>query len=346
MTHTAYIGTDSVRHSQGIYTVSMDAETGNARILSAAPARDSGYVALTADGRFLYATIECMLYRGKACAAVAAYKVNEDGSLTYLNEQPAGGQLAAHIEVSKDGKTLYVSGYLSGNITVFPVREDDTIAPYTHVLQDPMVNGAYPHVHCTKLSPDGHWLCAMEVGTGSVDLYETASGNYEKVFSFATGPVRPRHITFSKDGSMIYVITEISSEIYVFKFQPEAEEKLVRVQTVRTVPDDFNGMSFSAGIRFSPDSSLIVASTRGPGDGDAVMVFRVGEGGLITMSQYLPTTGESPRDFNFTPDGKYVLVGLQHSDRMAVYKVDYQAAKLVLVSDDLPIVASSCVVFA
>lgn len=346
MKHIAYIGTDSVRHSRGIYTVSVDSETGKSKILSAAQCRDSGYITLSPDGKYVYATVECMLYRGKARAAVAAYRVNPDYSLTYLNEQPASGQLAAHIEIAPDGRTLYVSGYLTGNITVFPVREDGTVAPYSHVLQDPVVNGVYPHIHCTKLSPDGKYLCAMEVGTGSVDLYELASGNYEKVFSFATGPVRPRHVTFGPSGDMLYVITEISSEIYVFRYQPDQAEKLVRVQTVRTVPADFQGMSFSAGIRFSPDGSLLAASTRGPADGDAVMLFRVDEKGLLTMSQYLPTTGGPPRDFNFTPDGKFVLAGLQHSDRMAVYRVDYENARYELVADQLPVVASSCVVFA
>lgn len=346
MKHIAYIGTDSVRHSRGIYTVALDGGTGHTQILSAAPARDSGYIALSPDGKYLYATIECMLYQGQARAAVAAYRVNSDHSLTYLNEQPAGGQLAAHIEVSPDGRTLFAAGYLSGNITVFPVNEDGSVAPYSHVLQDPMVDGGYPHIHCTKVSPDGKYLCAMEVGTGFIDLYELESGTYQKVFSFATGPVRPRHVTFGPDGDMLYVITEISSGIYVFRYRPDQEEKLVRVQTVRTVPEDFQGMSFSAGIRFSPDGTLLAASTRGPADGDAVMLFRVGGDGLLTMSQYLSTTGESPRDFNFTPDGAFILVGLQHSDRLAVYRVDYSVARLELVEDQLPVVASSCVIFA
>lgn len=345
MKHIAYIGTDSVRHSRGIYTIAVDSESGSSEILSAAEARDSGYIALSPDGKFIYATIECMLYRGKACAAVAAYRVEEDNSLTYINEQPSGGQLAAHIEVDPSGRRVYVSGYLTGNLTVFPLNDDGSLAPYSHVLQDPRVDGAYPHIHCSKVSPDGKQLCAMEVGTGSVDLYELESGRYEKVFSFLTGPVRPRHVTFGPDGRRIYVITEISSEIYVFRYQPDAEEKLLRIQTVRTVPENFNGMSFSAGIRFSPDGKLVAASTRGPADGDAIMLFRVDEEGLLHMSQYLPTTGESPRDLQFTPDGKFLVVGLQHSDRMAVYQVNYEDATLSLVEDNLPVVAPSCVVF-
>jgi 6-phosphogluconolactonase len=249
MKHIAYIGTDSVRHSRGIYTVAVDSDSGKSEILSTAPSRDSGYLVLSPNGKYLYATVECMVYHGQARAAVAAYRVNEDHSLTYLNEQCSGGQLAAHIEISPDGKTLFVSGYLTGNITIFPIREDGSIAPYSCILQDPIVDGAYPHIHCTKLSPDGRYLCAMEVGTGFVDLYELFSGNYQKVFSFPTGPVRPRHVTFGPDGDMLYVITEISSEIYAFRYQPDQEEKLVRVQTVCTVPEGFQGMSFSAGIR-------------------------------------------------------------------------------------------------
>lgn len=76
-----------------------------------------------------------------------------------------------------------------------------------------------------------------------------------------------------------------------------------------------------------------------------MILYHVDANGLLTMSQYLPTTGESPRDFNFTPNGKYILTGLQHSDRMAVYAVNYDEASLTLMEDSTPVIASSCVIF-
>ena len=49
MQYLAYLGTDSVRGSRGIYTVSLDSETGGLRLLGATAAQDAGYLALSED---------------------------------------------------------------------------------------------------------------------------------------------------------------------------------------------------------------------------------------------------------------------------------------------------------
>ena len=345
MKHIALVGTDSVRGSKGIYTLSLDSQTGHAELISSIPARDSGYMTLSPDHSYLYATVECMLYHGRPSAAVSAYRVQKDGSLEYINEQSVPGQLAAHVEMAPDGSRIFVSSYMSGNISVFPIQPEGSLGECSRILQDSAEGAQPPLVHCTRVTPDGAYLCAMQVGTGYIDLYELVPETYQKVFSFKTGLVRPRHVTFSADGRLLYVISENNSEIYVFRYQPDSEEKLVRIQTVKTVPEGFKGMTFCAAIRLSPDGKLLIATSRGPGDADAMVVYQIQTDGTLRMSQYLPTTGECPRDFNFTPDGAWILTGLQHSDRMAVYRVDSGAGALMLAEDTLPLPACSCVLF-
>lgn len=345
--YTAFIGTGSVRGSQGIYTLSLNTDTGALRLLSQAPARDSGYVALSPDGATLYSVVESLSFQGQACSAVSAYHRNADDSLTYLNTQAVDGQLAAHVSVDPSGRQIYVSAYLTGKLNVFPVAQDGSLLPCCQVITDPNIGPLQAHIHCSMMTPDGRYLAVMEVGTDTVDLYDSANC-YCKVFSLAfNGHVRPRHITFSDDGRFAYIITEISNEIYVCRYCPDETEKLQVIQVASTLPEDFQGMSFPAGIEISPDGTLLVATTRGPVPADAIVLYaRDPESGRISAKQFTQTTGESPRDFAFSPDGAMLLVGLQKSDRMAVYAVDYSVPSLRLIDDQFPLPASSCVIFS
>lgn len=69
----AFIGTNSVRGSRGIYTLRIDAETGIAKIMSTAPAYNTGCLALSQDGGNLYAAAEGMTFDGYADGGVMAF---------------------------------------------------------------------------------------------------------------------------------------------------------------------------------------------------------------------------------------------------------------------------------
>ena len=125
--YTAYVGTDSIRGSEGIYCIGIDAETGALCLKGAAPAHDPGYLALAGDGKTLYSTIECMHYMGKARAGVCSFRIGEDGLHTPLNQAPAEGQLTAHLCVDDARKKLYVASYVGGRVNVYALNEDGSV---------------------------------------------------------------------------------------------------------------------------------------------------------------------------------------------------------------------------
>ena len=61
-----YVGTNSVRGSRGIYTVAADPRDWSMKILSAAPAYNSGGICLSPDKKNLYAAAEGMTFDGYA----------------------------------------------------------------------------------------------------------------------------------------------------------------------------------------------------------------------------------------------------------------------------------------
>ncbi len=342
--YNAYIGTDSVRGSRGVYWVGIDAETGELTVKGSAKAHDPGYLAISADKKTLYGTIEGMHYMGAARAGVCSFRLDEKGAPTPLGQRPTVGQLAAHLTVDDERKKLYVASYMGGSVNVFALNADGSIGELLEVVQQEPDGKQLPQVHCVMMTPDKKYLCVAECGTGRIMLYSLEGEKLERVFTFKTGPVRPRHFKFSPDGKYLYNITEGSHEIYAFRYCPEEKEMLQRIQTCSTAEPD--ALCFPAAIKMTPDGSMLMGSNRGPFI-NSLAIFSVDkESGLLTEAGTYDLPGVEPRDFSFTPDGRFAVVGHQSSDFLASFKVDYENRTLVPTGFSVPVPAPTCVLIA
>lgn len=342
--YIAYIGTDSVRGSKGVYCIGIDSETGALTVKGAAAAHDPGYLAIAGDGKTLYGTIEGMHYMGKARAGVCSFHIDEDGLPVPLNQKPTEGQLAAHLCVDDERKKIYVASYMGGCINVFALEEDGSIGELLEVVGHDKEGKQCPQVHCVMMTPDKKYLCAAECGTGKIYLYALDGEKLEKAFMLEAGPVRPRHFKFSADGKYLYNITEGSHEIYVFAYQPDRPEMLKKIQGCFTAAPD--ALVFPAAIKLTPDGSLLMGSNRGPFD-NSLAIFGVDkETGLLTEAGAYDLPGIEPRDFSFTPDGKYAIVGHQSSDTICSFLVDYENKTLIPTGFSAAVPAPTCVLIA
>jgi 6-phosphogluconolactonase len=199
-------------------------------------------------------------------------------------------------------------------------------------------DGYAPHIHCAKCTADGKYLCVVEVGYHALCLYDTE--HYEKQFEIRTKPVRPRQVVCTHQ--CVYLLTEGGMTVDVYVYQPDSDEKLVLAQSLSCLPEGFRGMGGAGGIRISPDGKTIFASIRGV---DVIAAFSVGKDGLLEKRTVTKLQGSTPRDFNVSPDGKHLLVGLQKSDSMAVYGYDQETGALTLETENFPVPSCSCVEF-
>ena len=109
------------------------------------------------------------------------------------------------------------------------------------------------------------------------------------------------------------MIGELSGDITVFDY---ADGALTEKQVIKADRMDARG---AADIHFSPDGKFLYASLRLRGDG--IVVFEVGPGGLLNYVGYT-ATGPHPRNFNITPNGRFVLVCCRDNDSVEIYERD------------------------
>ena len=124
----------------------------------------------------------------------------------------------------------------------------------------------------------------------------------------------PRHIIFNKAGDKAYLIDELGDMLVVLKYNQD--KTFTPIQSILAYDGEGHG---GADIHLSPDEKFLYTSHRLKEDG--VAIFRVKEDGTVEKAGYQPT-GIHPRNFNISPDGKWVLVACRDSDVIQVFRRD------------------------
>ena len=336
-----YVGTNSLRGSQGIYTLSLDTQSGKMEVIDTAAARDSAYLCLSRDGRRLYAVMESLEYEGKKGGGVASYQI-EDGHLTQNGQAYAGGGWPCHISFGPAEREVYVSVFRNGSWMIFPVDRAGRLLEAAGKFHYSDPNGRQSHVHAAMLDPAGKYIAVADCGLDAVYLYGATSHDqvWREEFPEDTGP---RQLAFSRDGKYLYLVTETSCELYVMRYTPEEKEKLHVIQVVSTQRcDGYEGRNYAGGLHFHPSGKYLLATNRGH---NSFAVFGVDrENGMVRLLGHKMLAGDHCREFAFTSDGKMLVAGLQHTDKIQSFFFDEKTGRIFDTGYTLDIPSPSAVV--
>ena len=181
--YMAYIGTYSKGENGGIFRAMIDSETGDlSRVWTSTDVENSPSASGACSGRQtpLRGPSETGEFRGRNGGATAACAVDAEGKLTFLNIVGTQGKHPCYVSVSPDGKFVYAANYSEGTATVFAVDENGALKddPKIVVHQGTGANPRRqekPHVHCTRITPDGKYLAVCDLGIDAVVLYPCAA---------------------------------------------------------------------------------------------------------------------------------------------------------------------------
>lgn len=337
----AYLGTNSMRGSQGIYHLSIHKKMLDFKIEASHPAHNADYLCLSPDRHFLYAAYELVYFNGQPYAGVGSYRLEEDGTIRLIDQANVNGQMACFCSVSRDGTQLYSSSYMAGTVTVTPLLPDGHLGRLPLVISQPPQPGHHwPSTHSVYETPDGQAIFSTNVGLDTVFLHDKQGRLLGRL------PVegRPRQAAFSGDGTRIYVSTESGGDVFILTYHPGTPEPLQLQRRISATPQGWQGHAETAGIKLSPDGRTLLVCIRAP-ELNCLSAFGVDpQSGNLTPTGRVPLSGNFPRDLDFTPDGRYVLVGLQFSDTLELFRVEGPGV-LSSVSAGFPLPCCSCIKF-
>ncbi len=327
------VGTYTGEGSEGIYLFRFDSDEG---LLTPADTvsgiSNPSYLTLSPDHSFLYAVNE---EADSADATVSAFSFDkESGELSFLNRQSSRGGAPCYVSTDQNGEAVFVGNYLGGSLAMFPVNEEGSLreAETAIVHEGSSVNEnrqESPHVHCTILSPDNNFLFATDLGTDQITGY---AFNSEQValesrpsitYETETG-AGPRHLTFHPNGTFAYLINELKGTVDALAYDGESLEKL---QTISTLPDNYEGAVSGADIHVSPDGKFLYASNRE--DLNNIVIFSIDEEtGMLTNVGQQSSGGVHPRNFMIDPTGIFLLAANRHTDNIVVFRRDMETGMI------------------
>ena len=347
-----WLGTSGHPLSKGIYHCVLDSESGQlspSRLV--AEISGPGFLAMHPEKTHIYAvgTLESV-------PSVAAYRITatgEDAQLELVGAAPIGDGGAAHVSVDQRGRTLLTAQYGGGSVASFALADDGSILEQTALIKHEGGSGVVgnrqdaPHAHWTGFSPDNRFAFVPDLGLDRVVIYRhEPQASRIAAHGFAEVPAGggPRHMKFHPNGRWIYVLNELALSISVFDYDSQQGSMKIK-QTIPTVSEEEKAaeqFTSCSEIRVHPNGQFVYAANRGH---DTITVFKVLESGELQEAQNEHIRGATPRNFNLTPDARWLLAGGQDSHTLACFAVDSETGRITYNRSVISTPSPICVLF-
>ena len=322
-----YIAACGVGKDAGIHTFSLNADGSHER-KHFLPFEGASYFWPSPDGRFLYLADESPVAGG-----VASFRRLPDGALEKCGERLSSDDICCHVTTSPDGRFLFASDYRHGHLLEYPLdAETGAILPLRRVVRH---TGKGPnaarqesaHIHSAICSPDGKWLCVVDLGEDTLTSYPLTTDGLGDIsscrISRMTPGSGPRHFLFSRrNPGTAWLLNELDCTLNTLDF----DDGSFRIrQTHPLLAGDKEVLNKASAIRLSPDGGYLLASVRGE---DTILSFPVLEDGSLGMPKRFSCIVSSPRDFNFLPGGRWIACGGENSNDVILFEYNPNTGEL------------------
>lgn len=316
---------------KGIACYRFEQDTGKLKYQNVtASIPNPSYILVDPTGPYLYCVNELKDYHGVEGSTVSAFEFEpQNGRLRLLNRQFTCGSDACHLSFSPDRKHLLVANYSGGSFCILPILGDHSLGTAVCVLKHQgrgvnLSRQESPHPHQTILSPGGEFIFVSDLGLDRLVCYQA---DWEKGWmrSVEERDIKGlpgqgiRHGVFHKSGDYLYVMTELSCEINVYRYYQNTG-KAEWIRSISAFLEDSERIDgcLGSGLHLHPTGRWLYCSVRGS---NHIGVFEIREGGELRLSQVQSSGGETPREFIVSPDGKYLLVGNQYTNNICVFNI-------------------------
>jgi 6-phosphogluconolactonase len=347
-----YVGCRTTRErnarGNGINVYSVDPQTGCLTHVQLVDGLvNPSFLAISKQQDFLY----CV--HGDTDQA-SAFRINSDGTLSYLNSQSTHGHNPAHLAISPDGGFLVVSNHYSGSVVVLPILASGELGELCDqvLTEGPIgphrIEQKGPKPHFNPFDPSGKNVVVPDKGLDRIFIYRFDSQLGKLLpavcpFVATRKGAGPRHVAFHPGLPVVYSVNELDSTVGTYRFNNESGE-LQPQQVISALPDSFTGDSTAAEIEVDGTGRFLYASNRGS---DTITVFRIDpKSGWLTFESATLTEGRTPRFFALSPDGKAMYVANEDSDTIVIFCVDPATGALTPTGEVVETGSPVCMVFS
>lgn len=341
-----FIGTYTKNESEGIYRFNLNIDSGKIEDLYLAYKIDNPtYLCLDRENHILYSS--CKVNENCGVSSFKYYK--ETHNLHPINYNLSEGKQPCHVSIDNNNSLLLSSNYHENKMIVYNtlcgiILNYPLINKHTGSSIDP-IRQEKPHIHCSIMTKDNKYIISVDLGIDKLIISELNNNKLNKrddlevVFPAGTGP---RHITYCNSKPFYYVLSELSSEIFVFKYSPDSKKILEKIQVISSLPKDYNDFKSGAAICIHKNDKFLYTSDRG---NNSLNLFYINSStGLLTYINSFSCFGKSPRDFKIDPTGKYIICANEDSNNLSIFSINQSNGDLTFL-DSVFAPTPTCIIF-
>lgn len=275
-----------------------------------------GSLCVSPHQKYLYGSL-------RSANKIGSFRIDpETGSLKPLNEVSlSDGSNAAFVATDRSGIWLLSASYSGGKVVVHKLNADGSIAsPAVQTVDTAQtahniaVSRENTVVYVPHVAPNAVYQFRFDDKTGRLTDMGRAPGGAEKA--------GPRHLAFHPTKNLAFTSDESGSSVTMYQVDPQTGLK--PLQTLSTLPAGFTGGNSTAEVKVHPNGKFVWVSNRGH---DSLAGFSLDEAGKLTAIGQSPTE-KTPRSFDITPSGQFVLGAGEGSGKLALYECNPETGKL------------------
>lgn len=302
--YVAYVGSGTnINGNNGLTVFDVDVKNGTMKKIGEVAANNASYLKISNDGKFLYVLVD---------EGVSAFRILDDGTLDYINTASIKGMRGCYLDISRDGRYMFVAGMYDGKATVMKINPNGGAGKVTENYFNKGMGSmaetdAAPHVTCVKPTPDGKYVCVVDAGMNQIKVmqFDEKKGSLHMIdMVHCEQKSGPRKVLFDKDGKYMYAIFGKSSFVKVYSYNGEGAapvfEELQKESTAREESSNNTALS----MRLSHDGKYLLCSNGG--DNSVAVFERNPENGLLSKLCVLPISGAYPADIGMIPESDYI----------------------------------------
>lgn len=324
----------------GIYRADFNSENGDiSKAELALPLNGAGWITWHPTLSVMYSTANV-----NGQPAICTIKVAADKTLSIAQTKTINDG-SCFLTTDRTGTILISTQYGGGTVVAIPIGDDgmlgDEIQEIKHSGGSKVVKGRQnsPHPHYASISPDNQFVFVPDLGLDQLVTYEIDTQNQELIprdKPIATIPGGgPRHMKFNESPKFkkldsrefAFVLNELAMSVSVFVH--DGEGAMVLKQTTETLTEkEQAGEVFNSAseIRVHPNGKFVYTGNRGH---DSVSVFKFEpKENSLTRVQVASIHGAWPRNFDLTPNGKWLIAAGQNTNSATVFAIDSDSGRL------------------
>jgi 6-phosphogluconolactonase len=347
----AYIGSYAEPSAPGIYACRYDPDHGALTITSeVAGLRNPTFLDIDSESMRLYALAEEIGDHEQRYSSAAAFDIDADsGALSLLNKETTVPASTCHLALDQANRFMAVSSYHGGWIGLSPILDDGRIGPmcdsHKHEGSSKLPVQDRARAHSVLFDSANQFAVACDLGMDLLLVYRL-DANHKRLVPHSQTSVAPgagpRHFVFHPKLSIGYVINELNATVNVYAYDAE-QGKLTELQSISTLPEDYQGDNACADIHISPDGKFLYGSNRGH---DSIVVYSIDQtSGRLTLVEHASCGGKHPRNFAISPDGRYLLAANRDTNNIVTFRRNEVTGKLEPTGFELEVSKPVCLKF-